>query len=935
MSPCECSYANVAQGWIGREVSAWPTRTSSQYNSTTTGLDQLNITNPTAGYYVYLAVYSKDVDSRYSILVTGEERLAQLYTYGYTVTAQVAARRSLYYVATVDSWEPLTNYVFTLTLRSLTGNADLYISDTYMYPNATHHNWTSEVAGDGLDLTVIRGDGRQPQLHEGNYFVAVRAIVATSFQLWAYLRSRVFLQINSLLSYYHYSGVLYYEINVPRGTDFFILATPLAFYGGAMNIYVGNVAEPNPSVASTYQVMGKGAVRVTSAVSACLGDGSMCHYYVAVERVHAANETVYASFNMFVYSPDVPFTQLTPNLPFEKTQSTSGGSVYQFNVTCPRSKVTITLMTTGTQPVKSAPMTINRGPMPPVQALNNGEFGFDETVPTGRQTFTLTFDWRHPRLQGKGAVGTYFMTVMPPYNAGWTLLLRINVGNCAALPPSTAMQPLVAYTATANATSLAYFSFTAPASSNRSVYFTLSTLNSSIPLPGLSLLARADGDIPAAGYAQYSSSTGVLSIPASACSSGVSTVTCSYMLAVSSSGSGTSAFLLTASLDQPLYAMDGSSGSAMLFGPLSRNLTAAYTAAVPRGASMVSVITEACVGAVSVYLNYRTAGVPSWSSADVSAVAVSAPTALVAVANSTASTHLVASMLGFSSSPATFQSRLLLSVSWSAASPTSASTTLTVTSYTQIPAGYARLRIPLAATPSAVTADTIRQPTGTTGQLRYTAYMLDKSVSSDINLSSKCGLTTGALPVHTGYALTKSSNTIDVKLPIASHRYTVTVLVEHVWRTAVSSRNYTYEPSSIGYITYTPVEVRSGTKQPGGDGEDSSSSSGGMVPPPAESSSGLPAMNILIITLVALGVTAVAAVVGYCYYKRMMVAGGSGDSAGSGGGADQLLDTHGGKSSLSAESYMQSYDKQQQQQRPTQLTGEAYYGLPAHGQERQ
>ena len=781
---------------------------------------------------------------------------------------------------------------------------------------------------------VLKNYGDRPQLHEGNYFVAVRGSDA-SYRLWALLRPRQTLELNSLLSFYHHGGVHYWEIEVPRGASINIVAvTVSSYYGGSYNLYVGHIAEPQPSVPTTYQAMGKGAVRVTPAVSPCMGDGSTCLYYVAVERVHAANETSYGWFNMYVSSPEVPPMQLTPDVPYEHPYGSFTSTVYQLNVTCPRSTVTITLVTSADQ-YYGAPMTVNRGPLPPFQRFDNVELGYAETVNIGQRTFVLSFDWTHPLLRNQSMAGMYYLLVALSYP--WSaLMILVNIeGNCAALPPSTAMQPLVAYTATANATSLAYFSFTAPASSNRSVYFTLSTLNSSIPLPGLSLLARADGDIPAAGYAQYSSSTGVLSIPASACSSGVSTVTCSYMLAVSSSGSGTSAFLLTASLDQPLYAMDGSSGSAMLFGPLSRNLTAAYTAAVPRGASMVSVITEACVGAVSVYLNYRTAGVPSWSSADVSAVAVSAPTALVAVANSTASTHLVASMLGFSSSPATFQSRLLLSVSWSAASPTSASTTLTVTSYTQIPAGYARLRIPLAATPSAVTAGTIRQPTGTTGQLRYTAYMLDKSVSSDINLSSKCGLTTGALPVHTGYALTKSSNTIDVKLPIASHRYTVTVLVEHVWRTAVSSRNYTYEPSSIGYITYTPVEVRSGTKQPGGDGEDSSSSSGGMVPPPAESSSGLPAMNILIITLVALGVTAVAAVVGYCYYKRMMVAGGSGDSAGSGGGADQLLDTHGGKSSLSAESYMQSYDKQQQQQRPTQLTGEAYYGLPAHGQERQ
>ena len=909
-----CSYANVRPWNYNSDESTFPTMDSSQYNSTTSGLDQLNITAPQAGYYVFIAVYSKGVDSRYSILVSGEGRITTLYTYGWPITAEISARRSLYYVLTVPNYFQMSEYMLAFTLHSTSGNTDLFISDTYMYPNATHHNWTSQLAGDGLDMAVLRGDvasGGTTQVHAGNYYASVYATTYSTFQLWAYLRLRQYLQMNSFLSYYHYGGVLYWEVEVPRGAEFSIVATPLAFYGGSFNLYVGNLAEPMPSIASTFQIRVNGAVRVTQAASPCVGDGPTCHYYIAVERVNAANETTYASFNMFVYSPDVPPLQLTPDVPLEKTAATAGGMTYQFNVTCPRAKVAITLVTTGIQRGGNAPMSINRGPLPPFASLDNIEFGYAETVAAGLRTFTLSFDWTHPLLRGKSMVGRYMLTVLPYMVSGWTLLLRTEYGNCAAMPADTKMQLLMPYAATANATSLTYFSYETSARASGYMYFTLTPQNSSMPMSGLTILARADGDVPAAGYAQFvSSSMGVLQVNADPCSNGASSnitgSVCSYMLAVSSS-IGSTPFFLTASYGQPLYGMDA---GVPVAGSVARAASASGTVSVSRGISTVSLVTESCVGSVSVYLNYRTEAIPTSSAADVSATTVTAPTALAATPNLVNGTHLVASVVGLGAANNIFETRVLVNVSWAAASPTASSTTLTVTSYQQVNSGYARVRIPLAATPSGVAAGTLRQPTGTTGSLRYSVYMLDKTNTTDYNLRSRCGLNQAIL-VHTAVGLTSSSNTIELKLPVSSHRYTVGVLVDHVWRTTVSGRT-SYEASSPAYMTYTPIDVRSGVKVPD---DESSSSSGMPLPPPVQSSS-LSPLVIVVIAVAAFVVMAVAVWVGVRHFRRQAsIEGGC------------LLNDGRQVSSLPSDSLMLPHKQQS-----LQVTGEAYYAMPAGGQ---
>ena len=347
----------------------FPNRSSSQYNSTTSGRDQLTIRSPRAGSYVFISVYSKGNDSRYSIIVTGEGRLITLYTYGNLIENEVAAGRARYYVLTVPMYNSFTDYTLAFTLRALSGNPDLFISTVYRFPNATHSNWTSQAAGDGLDMVVLTGNvdsnGRS-QLQPGNYYVSVRGTTDAEYQLWAYLRLRQNVEINSVNSYYHSGGVIHWQVDVPRGAEFSVMARPATFYGGSFNLYVGNVAEPLPSVSNTYQVMGNGAVRVTPSVSACVGSGSTCRYYIAVERVNGLNETSYASFTMLVFSPSVPPTPLLADVPLEKGLNAPGGFAYQFNVSCARAKVSVMLVVTGgTGGSADAPMSINRGPLPP------------------------------------------------------------------------------------------------------------------------------------------------------------------------------------------------------------------------------------------------------------------------------------------------------------------------------------------------------------------------------------------------------------------------------------------------------------------------------------------------------------------------------------------------------------------------------------------
>ena len=932
--PCVCvcvcvcrRYVNIGPLIFPSEVNSFPSRESAQCNSSTTGRDQLNITAPTVGNYVFIAVYSKDVDSRYSILVTGEGRITGL-TNGRPVTAQVEAGRSQYYVATVtNTLRPLTNYSLSFTLRSTSGDADLYISDTYLYPNGTHHNWTSQVAGDGLDMAVLRGD-RGSELHVGNYFVAMHGNTAASFQLWSYLRVRQILQFNGVIATTVTGGVVHFELQAPRGAEFTVTAIPLAFYGGSFNLYVGNRAEPNPSVSNTYQVGNNSAIRVTPATSPCVGTESTCRYYVAVERVYNTSQSTTLPFYLFMSSPDVPPIPLLADVPLEKSDATSGGTAYQFNVTCPRSRVSITLVTSVAQLNSIKPMSVNRGPLPPLPMLNNIEFGAAQTVSMGQHTFMLSFDWTHPLLRGTSMVGQYMLTVRPTLLTGWTLLLHVDGGRCATLPAMTAMQHLMPYSAAANASSMAYFSYQTAANATGDLYFTLTPCNSSTSLAGLTILARADGDVPAAGYSEFSSgSAGVLRVSACACNNGpssnLSVGICLYTVAVSSTTGAAVGFFLTASTGQPLYAMDARMPPAVLAGSVGRGSAASGTAVVPLGVSAASLVTEACVGTVSVFINYRTAAIPAASAADLSATSVTTPTFPVVPLSTSAATHVVASIVGAGVSSSTIETRLLATLSWSPLSPTAASTTLTVTDYRQVSAGRARVRIPLATVPAAVSGSSIPPPTSTTGLLRYAVYLLDKATASDYNLQSRCGLQVSpAVLVQTAYALTSSSNSIDVTLPMSSHRYTAVVLVDHVWRTAVSSRNYSYEASSPGYIVYTPVDVRSGTRQPD---DDSSSSSGGMPVAPAEQTSSMSSSSVAVIVVIAVMVLLLVAMLSVWYYKRMVSSSGCDRRA----GEQQLLDGYGNKhSSLPVDSFVQSHS----QQAATQLTSEAYYAVPADRQ---
>ena len=236
-------------------------------------------------------------------------------------------------------------------------------------------------------------------------------------------------------------------------------------------------------------------------------------------------------------------------------------------------------------------------------------------------------------------------------------------------------------------------------------------------------------------------------------------------------------------------------------------------------------------------------------------------------------THIIASVVGLGAGSNTFETRLLINMTWTAAAPSSTSATLTVTDYRQVAMGYARIRIPLATIPAAVTAGTIRQPAGTTGQLRYSVYIHDKANTTEANMRSRCGLSRAML-VQTAVGLTSGTSSVDIKLPQSSHRYTVSVLVDHVWRSTVGGRPQ-YEASSPAYLVYTAAsELRGGTQQP--DDDSSSSSSGMPLPPAPESgSSGLSPVVIAVIAIAAVAVLMLAAMGIMRYHKQKQLASGS------------------------------------------------------------
>ena len=887
------------------QSSTWPNRTHSQYNSTRTGSDRLDIAGPQQpSLYAFISVYSKAVDSHYSIRVSaGPNRIPNI-AYGGAQEMSLARGSTAPYVYSAFNWteESANDYLLTFTLATSSGNADLYISDTYLRPNRTHCNWTSELVGDGLDVAVLRSYALtpygRPELSPGkSYYVSVYASTASVYSLYAAMSPRRRLYLNTAVSLWATPGSLIYaELDVPRAVEVVIRLTPNARYGapGDITAYLSSLSEPNPDVPQSYQQRGRETLRVPAS-SACPEQG--CRYYLALQR-DAAQFTSLLNVLLTTLSPQLPAPRLLLGVAMDGGETSSDrripevdASLYRFNVSCSRATVRVAVVFHSdlSAPVFAVtnPMDVNRGPAYPLAGSDNVLFGFDEVQWSGARTAVLTFDWKHPAVRAQSMQGEYLLSVLNWYGT-YTLLLSVENGDCSPVQAEHPLPLLVPVTAsTAGNNGYAYFVYTSAAAHNATtgsllpapLYFSVTPVNGSTTSAQpavLSLVARGDGRLATVEDAQWrADSSGVLALSSSSCAT-ESSGACTYTLAVRSSTA--SSFQVLASSVAGVRPLDVARlMSTPSAGSVARGAVVAYAASVSAASSSMSLVVEACVGSVSLWVSYRdasggggntaTAALPTAASNAGGSATVTSPFAVpVPAAAVTAGSAMLASIGGVGATNNAYEVRVLSNVSWADASPTLSDAVLKLTSYASTPSGLIRVRIPTATMPRAVASGALRQPAGSTNVLLYSVYVLDKTDTSGVNLRSQCGAKRGATLVSSVVLTAGSSSPVDVKPPRSGSalRYSLVVHVQHAWRTGQGS-TVRYEPSSAAYASYAQLDdTRTGTLVPEPTDDDSSSGGDGALPAPSDARDGSGgALSGALLAGVVLGALAVLVVAAF------------------------------------------------------------------------
>ena len=377
------------------------------------------------------------------------------------------------------------------------------------------------------------------------------------------------------------------------------------------------------------------------------------------------------------------------------------------------------------------------------------------------------------------------------------------------------------------------------------MYITYAPLTASASTSA-SLLARADSQWPRVGFSQWQATSGssgsssltgavVLRIePGSGTGSAAcvpsSVAGCVYWVAVTSASAAR--FMLTASLSAPVLALQPNAALPPQGSSLSAGQADHWSAALnsTSSASSLSLVLESCMGSSSLFVNYRTAAIPSSSASDLSLTGVSAVRELAVPVSSGQSSPVVMTVVGGASgagsSAALYRlASLPAGLSWSSASPSVSDPVLRLQSWSSTPTGRIRFRLQPASVPVAVQQQSVRQPAGAQGVLKYSVYVMaaGDEAAGGLNAASRCGLhqlTAIARLNLTAAQLTSAQSTVELKAPsrLTAARYTLIVLAEHVWRS--TQQGLTEDQlSTPGYTIYTPLtNVRAGTYIPDDDG---------------------------------------------------------------------------------------------------------------------
>ena len=321
---------------------------TTKYNDSRTqyGSDTITLYNPPTGY-IYLSIYSAGGDSIYRITVTGEGRINPM-SPGFTYVASLAANHAMYYSLIVSP--AAINYAnpqLLIQLAARSGNPDLYVSDTYRFPNRTHYTWTSILPDvfDAVLLTNRTVGNQRPALHNGTYYIAVHSTdSASSFTVTAQLGNRITLRdgVTQQYSLFTGSGQMM-EVSYDRDQPFHI-STITTIGLIPTYVYVSFSEDIVPGQPSTYHWSGE--MNGTSQDVEVSGEGCVsatCRYFILVwAPIRPVNARIL--FSVVAHTATTAL-ELLPGVEVSDgaIAGAAGYKHYYFELSCPNNTVSLFL----------------------------------------------------------------------------------------------------------------------------------------------------------------------------------------------------------------------------------------------------------------------------------------------------------------------------------------------------------------------------------------------------------------------------------------------------------------------------------------------------------------------------------------------------------------------------------------------------------------
>jgi len=216
-----------------------PTLVNYEYSSNSMGKDMITIFNPIQTTYI-IGVYGF-FNSMYTIsAVTADAKLAL--SDGVAYREDLIANQYDYFILPVDN----TDKDLTVTVTSLNGDPDLFISDINPTPSFANHTWAAySYREDSITIP-------SSELTAGVYYISVFAFSNCSFTIVASFKDTVSLQDGvPQAGQVEKESMAYYTLTVPSGVNSITIDTTR--YNGTSYLYVSTTTKPTHDDPTSYQ----------------------------------------------------------------------------------------------------------------------------------------------------------------------------------------------------------------------------------------------------------------------------------------------------------------------------------------------------------------------------------------------------------------------------------------------------------------------------------------------------------------------------------------------------------------------------------------------------------------------------------------------------------------------------------------------------------